>query len=146
MTDYGLYLTKLQSGNDSDNPFLGFMGMRLEELKEDGYARFTMPIRDEFMQGDGVMQGGLIVAMADETMAHAAMTLLQPHEGIVTIELKNNFIAPAQSGKLSAEATIFKKGRSIVVGDCVVTNGEGRLIARSSATFLIRPINCKEEG
>ena len=33
--------------------------MSLEELKEDGYARFTMPIRDEFMQGDGVMQGGL---------------------------------------------------------------------------------------
>ena len=144
MTDYGLYLTKLQSGNDSDNPFLGFMGMRLEELK-DGYARFTMPIRDVFIQGDGVVQGGLIVAMADETMAHAAMTLLQPHEGIVTIELKNNFIAPALRGRLSAEATIFKKGRSIIVGDCVVTDGEGRLIARSSATFLIRPINCEEE-
>ncbi|MBN2568996.1 MAG: PaaI family thioesterase [Deltaproteobacteria bacterium] len=143
MVDYRLYLTKLQSGNDSDNPFLAFMGMSLEEL-EDGYARFTMPIREDFIQGDGVMQGGLIVAMADESMAHAAMTLLQPQEGIVTIELKNNFIAPALHGKLSAEATIFQKGRSIVVGDCVVTNGEGILIARSSATFLIRPINCRE--
>lgn len=59
MTDYRLYLTRLQSGDDSVNPFLVFMGMRLEELKENGYARFSMPIRDEFMQGDGVMQGGL---------------------------------------------------------------------------------------
>jgi len=39
--------------------FLQLLKMSLEELKEDGYARFTMPIRDEFMQGDGVMQGGL---------------------------------------------------------------------------------------
>jgi acyl-CoA thioesterase len=136
MAGYDLYLQQLQSGDSTRNPFLGFLGMTLEEIRE-GYARFTMPIRDEFRQGNGVIQGGLIVAMADETAAHATMTLLQPHEGVTTIELKNNFIAPASRGTLTAEATIFKKGRSLIIGDCVVTADKGKLISRLTATFLI---------
>jgi acyl-CoA thioesterase len=83
------------------------------------------------------MQGGLIVAMADETIAHAIMTLLGSREEIATVELKNNFIAPAKEGTLTAEATIFKKGRSLVVGDCIVTRDDGVIVSRSSATFLI---------
>jgi acyl-CoA thioesterase len=136
MFDYHGYLKQLQSGDSSSNPFLDFLDMKLEEIK-DGYARFCMPIRREYMQCNGVMQGGLIVAMADETIAHAIMTLLGSREEIATVELKNNFIAPAKGGTLTAEATIFKKGRSLVVGDCIVTSDDGVIVSRSSATFLI---------
>jgi acyl-CoA thioesterase len=133
---YRSYLKRLQSGDSSSNPFLDFLDMKLEEIRE-GYARFCMPIRPEYMQCNGVMQGGLIVAMADETIAHAIMTLLGSREEIATVELKNNFIAPVKEGTLTAEATIFKKGRSIVVGDCIVVSDGGKVISRSSATFLI---------
>jgi uncharacterized protein (TIGR00369 family) len=136
MFDYNGYLKRLQSGDSSSNPFLDFLDMKLEEIKE-GYARFCMPIRHEYMQCNGVMQGGLIVAMADETIAHAIMTLLGSREEIATVELKNNFIAPAKEGMLTAEASIFKKGRSLVVGDCIVTRDDGVIVSRSSATFLI---------
>jgi len=136
MFDYNGYLKQLQSGDSSSNPFLDFLNMKLEEIKE-GYARFCMPIRREYMQCNGVMQGGLIVAMADETIAHAIMTLLGSREEIATVELKNNFIAPAKGGTLTAEATIFKKGRSLVVGDCIVTCDDDVIVSRSSATFLI---------
>jgi acyl-CoA thioesterase len=136
MFDYSGYLKRLQSGDSSSNPFLDFLDMKLVEIKE-GYARFCMPIRHEYMQCNGVMQGGLIVAMADETIAHAIMTLLGSREEIATVELKNNFIAPAKGGTLTAEATIFKKGRSLVVGDCIVTSDDGVIVSRSSATFLI---------
>ena len=137
MSDYSEYLKQLQSGDNSRNRFLQFMGMTLEELK-DGYARFSLRITQDFMQGDGVMQGGLIVAMADEAMAHAIMTVLKPNENIVTVELKNNFIAPAIRGTLSAEATVFRKGRSLVIADCLVTDDNGKAVSRATSTFLIR--------
>ncbi len=81
MCDFPKYLDRLRSGEKAINPFLDFMGMILEELG-DGCARFRMPIRHEFLQGAGVVQGGLIVAMASETIAHAVMTLLGPGERI----------------------------------------------------------------
>jgi len=108
----------------------------VEELRG-GYARFRMSVRPEFLQGAGAMQGGLIVALADEAIAHAVMPQLSDQEGLTTIELKSNFLAGVQEGELIAEATVFKKGRSLVVGDCLVTDNKEKNVCRVSATFLI---------
>jgi len=136
MFDYGTYLERLRSGDKSINPFLDFLGMILEELGE-GYARFKIPVRKEFIQGAGIVQGGLLVAMASETIAHAVMTLLEPGEGIATIELKNNFLASARDGHLIAEGRVFKKGRTIVIGDCIVSSEAGRSLSRTTSTLLL---------
>ena len=136
MYDYGKYLERLQGGDDSINPFLQFMGMTLEEAA-DGRARFRMPIRRDFMQGAGVVQGGLLVAMASETIAHAVMTQLEPGEGIATIELKNNFLAPSKDEDVIAEAKVFKKGSRVIIGDCLVSSASGRALARTTSSILL---------
>jgi acyl-CoA thioesterase len=136
ITNYIKYLEKIKAGQKGLNPFLDFMGIELAELKE-GYAQFRMPVRPEYLQGAKSMQGGLIVALADEAVAHAMMTQLLPDEGLTTIELKSNFLAGVSSGELIAEATVFKKGGSLVIGDCLVTDDKGKNICRVSATFLL---------
>jgi uncharacterized protein (TIGR00369 family) len=136
MRDFPKYLERLRSGDNALNPFLDFMGMILEELA-DGYARFRMPIRHEFLQGAGVVQGGLIVAVASETIAHAVMTLLGPGEGIATIEVKNNFLATAKDGVLIAEGKVFKKGRTVIIGDCVVSSDSGNALSRTTSSILL---------
>ena len=136
MNDFGAYLKRLQAGELDLNPFLAFLAMKPEEFGE-GYARFRMAIRPEYLQGAGIMQGGLMVAMADESIAHAIMTLLSPSEGITTIELKSNFLAPVKAGELVSEARVFKKGRTLIIGDCLVSDDQGRALVRCSATFLV---------
>jgi uncharacterized protein (TIGR00369 family) len=136
ITDYKKYLDKIKAGQKELNPFLDFLGIELVEAKE-GYARFTMPVRPEYLQGAGGVQGGLIVALADEAIAHAMMTQLNPDEGLTTIELKSNFLAGVESGELIATATVFKKGKSLIIGDCLVTDEKEKNICRVSATFLL---------
>jgi len=136
MFDYATYLKQLHEGNSEINPFLGFMGIRYESIKE-GYARFRMTIRPEYLQGAGLVQGGVMVAMADESIAHAIMPLLKENEGLTTVELKSNFLAPVKEGDLIAEATVFKKGKSIIIGDCLIKNDQDRPVLRCTATFLI---------
>lgn len=136
MFDFGKYLSALEAGADVSNPFLRFMGMILEELG-DGHARFRMAVRKEFLQGAGVLQGGLLVAMASETIAHAVMTQLAPGEGIATIELKNNFLATVKDGHVIADATVFKKGRRVIIGDCLVTSASGKALSRTTSSMLL---------
>lgn len=136
MFDYAVYLRALEEGQTSLNPFLRFMGIRLEAFGQ-GTARFRMPVREDFLQGAGAMQGGLIVAMADEAIAHAMMTLLRQGEGLTTVTLTNDFLAAVREGDLVAEARVFKKGRTVMVGDCIVRDGRGRDVSRTSATFLV---------
>jgi acyl-CoA thioesterase len=129
-------LKKIKDGQKGVNPFLDYLGITLVELK-DGFARFQMPVRPEYMQGAKTMQGGLIVALADETIAHAVMTQLTPEEGLTTIELKSNFLTGVSEGELIATATVFKKGKSLVIGDCLVTDNKEKNVCRVSATFLL---------
>ena len=134
--DFNKYLEKIKAGQKGLNPFMDFIGIEPAEIKS-GYARFRMPVRPEYLQGAGKMQGGLIVALADEAIAHAMVTTLTAEEGLTTIELKSNFLAAVSSGELIATASVFKKGSSLVIGDCLVTDGKGKSICRVSATFLL---------
>ena len=47
---------------------------------------------------------------------------------------------PAIRGTLSAEATVFRKGRSLVIADCLVTDDHGKAVSRATSTFLIRQV------
>jgi uncharacterized protein (TIGR00369 family) len=133
---YHDYLKKIQSGQKGLNPYLDYFKITLKDLG-DGYACFQMPVHPEYLQGAHIMQGGLIVALADEAIAHAMMTRLDPEEGLTTIELKSNFLSSVAEGELIAEANVYKKGRSLMIGDCIVKNEAGKSICRVSATFLL---------
>lgn len=134
--NYQLYLEKIRAGEKGLNPYLDHFNVEVAGLSS-GRAVFRMPIRPEYLQGAGLMQGGLMVALADEAIAHAMMTVLTPEEGLTTIELKSNFLAGVDKGDLIAEAGVFKKGRSLIIGDCQVTNGAGKPVCRVSATFML---------
>jgi len=134
--NYRLYLQKISEGQKGLNPFLDHFGVTVSDLK-DGEARLRMPVRPEYLQGAKIMQGGLIVALADEAIAHAMMTQLDSGEGLTTIELKSNFLSGIDAGHLNAEASVFKKGGSLMIGDCLVTDDAGKGICRVSATFML---------
>lgn len=108
----------------------------MEEIRE-GYARFSMEIMPEFLQGAGIIQGGLSIALSSEAAAHAVMTTLASGENITTIELKNNFLSMASEGRLTAEATVFKRGRVLAIVDSIVRDDQGKIISRSSATLMV---------
>jgi uncharacterized protein (TIGR00369 family) len=134
--NYSLYLQKIAAGQQGLNPFLDHFGVTVGELK-DGRACLRMPVRPEYLQGAKTMQGGLIVALADEAIAHAMMTQLKSGEGLTTIELKSNFLAGIDKGHLTARASVFRKGGSLMIGDCLVTDDAEKNICRVSATFLL---------
>lgn len=134
--NYNLYLENIKAGTKGLNPFLDYFNIVLTDLT-DRRACFRMSVRPEYLQGAKTMQGGLIVALADEAIAHAMMTQLSPDEGLTTIELKSNFLSGVADGELIAEASVFKKGRNLMIGDCMVTDTNGKNICRVSATFML---------
>ncbi len=134
--NYPLYLEGLKTGQKGLNPFVDFFSISVAQIGA-GHACFKMPVRPEYLQGAKIMQGGLIVALADEAIAHAMMTQLSPDEGLTTIELKSNFLAGVDSGELIAEASVFKKGQSLMIGDCLVTHEKGKKVCRVTATFML---------
>jgi len=53
------------------------------------------------------------------------------------LQLKSNFPAAASTGEITVPASVFKRGRSLIIGDCLITDDRGRDICRVSAAFLL---------
>ncbi|MFQ5458856.1 MAG: PaaI family thioesterase [Myxococcota bacterium] len=118
------------------NPWARLFDVRIEKMQA-GCARLSMPFKKEYTHSMGVVQGGVITALADAAVAHAITPMLDGGEACTTVELKINFLAPVTREDMIAEARVIKKGRQIVLGEADVVTPEGKQIARVLTTFMI---------
>ena len=116
------------------NPFIRFVGIQVPQLGR-GYARFLLPFKPELANAIGLLQGGMIAALADEAVAYALYSLVAPGETINTVEMKINFLAAVKEGEVEAVARITKRGRTISLGKVEVRQGE-RLVAKAMCTYI----------
>ncbi|MFC2022260.1 PaaI family thioesterase, partial [Chloroflexota bacterium] len=70
-------------------------------------------------------------------VAMALFTMIQPSEKPLTVELNINYLRPVKGKQIVAEAYIVNKGRTIAVGDVNINDEDGRLVAKSRATYMI---------
>lgn len=117
-------------------PFAELLDIRSGQ-SSGGVGSVFMTIQEKHRQNHGVVQGGLIVTLADHALYRAVQSVLGPQENNVTVELKVNFIAPAKDGELTATARVVSRGGRIVVGEMEVTDQQGRSIARGLGTCLV---------
>ncbi len=118
-----------------DGPFAELLGIRPGE-SADGVGTAFMTVADRHRQRAGVVQGGILVALADYAFFRACRSTLREGEHAVTIELKLNFIAPARDGELTARSSIKSRGGRIIVGDMEITGADGQLIATGIGTYM----------
>jgi acyl-CoA thioesterase len=129
---------EIRRSRSDPSTFYGFLGMRLEELGE-GTSRFVMPVTPGFFNAGGVVHGGVMASIADASIAAALATLVDhAREIMATVEMKINYIAPVRGGDIVCEAVIIQKGRSVAVGEAIVRDGNGKLLAKAMATFMVR--------
>ena len=116
------------------NPFINFVGIQAPQLGR-GYARFVLPFKPDLANSIGLLQGGVIAALADEAVAFALYSLVQEGETFNTVEMKINFLGAVKEGEVEAVAHIPKRGRTISLGEFEVRQAE-RLVAKGLCTYI----------
>ena len=116
------------------NPFIKFVGIQAPQLGR-GYARFLLPFKPELANSIGLLQGGVIAALADEAVAFALYSLVAAGETFNTVEMKINFLGAVKEGEVTAEAHIAKRGRTISLGEFEVRQAD-RLVAKGLCTYI----------
>lgn len=118
-----------------DGPFAALLDIRPGQ-SADGIGTAFMTVADKHRQRAGVVQGGILVALADYAFFRACRSVLKPGEHAVTIELKLNFIAPARDGELTARSVIKSRGGRIIVADMEIRAPDGALLAAGIGTYM----------
>ena len=114
-------------------PIASFLRMQLLELSP-GYARVAMKLAPEYQNFNGLVFGGIVVAVADQAFAYAVNSVAHPS---IASQFNIHFIAAARVGdELIAEGRLMKSGKRVSIAEMTVTNQEGKLIARATGTTI----------
>jgi uncharacterized protein (TIGR00369 family) len=103
-----------------------------------GSAEVALPRREDLLQFMGHFHGGVITALADQAAGIAVTSGLPAGKIGVTVELKVNFLAPADGSELVARAKILKMTGSLGVATIEVFTRDvtsERLCAFATATM-----------
>jgi uncharacterized protein (TIGR00369 family) len=112
-------------------------GMRVVSA-EPGKVTMALAKRPELCQFFGHFHGGVITALADHAAGACATSSMPDGKVAVTVEIKINFLAPADGEEMIARAETIQAGSSIGVVKVEVASqkaGAERICAFATATM-----------
>jgi uncharacterized protein (TIGR00369 family) len=133
-------LEKTKSG-ELRSPVSSTFGMNLVAFGR-GEASYQMPARAELGNPLGVIQGGVVTALADAAMAAATASVLEDEEmtksAITTVDIFARFIRPVNADKidtLRADARVVRAGGRLVWAEADVL-ADGEMVGKFAATGI----------
>ena len=130
----------------ANNPVVKFMGIELLEVIF-GHATLMQPYREELRNSMGLVQGGILGALADVAGGVALYSVLPDPLKVVipTVEFKLNFLRPTGGDDVLARGKVAHQGRKIALCQVDVCTRKEILLATGLFTYMIREIE-KAEG
>lgn len=92
---------------------------------------------DQYLQGRGVIQGGIIATMLDFTLAFAAMTVTDDDKAVATASLNVSYLKPASPGVYFCDAEVERAGRTLVFARATLFPENGEPVASATAVMSV---------
>lgn len=119
---------------------MAHIGASLTRL-EPGLVEITMPFKHNLTQQNGFLHAGIVTTLADTACGFAALSLMPEGANVLSIEFKQNLLAPALGTKFTAEGQVLRAGQTITVCQGELRawqGGEAKLVATMLATMIAR--------
>jgi uncharacterized protein (TIGR00369 family) len=131
-------LSAEQLNEVSKGTFADLMGLHVTELGPDR-VRGEWTVTPQLHQPAGIQNGGVLCTVV-ETLASTGGAAWYGERGVV-VGVNNNtdFLRAVRDGKLTAEATPLHRGGLQQLWQVVVTDADGRLVARGQVRLQNLP-------
>jgi uncharacterized protein (TIGR00369 family) len=116
-------------------------GFRVRAFDE-GFVALEVAPKEELVQFLGYVHAGVVTGLADHAAGACYASVLPEGKACLTIELKINFMKPAQGDMLVAEATALSRGASIgVIRSDVYAETGGKRVMVATALVTLKSIS-----
>jgi acyl-CoA thioesterase len=106
--------------------FSKWLGIQILEIRE-GYSKTSMVVREEMINGLGIVHGGIAFSLADSTFAFACNNR---NNLSVALDTSINFLKPVHVGDtLIAEAKEIHNGKSTGLYHITIFNQRDHMVA-----------------
>jgi uncharacterized protein (TIGR00369 family) len=117
-------------------PINAHLGLRFV-ARDESSVEIAIDVARQHLQETGVVQGGVIAALADTAAVYLFLPTLAADQSMTSIEFKLNFVAAALEGRgpLVAKSRSIKRGKKIALASVDVTQ-QGELVATGLFTYI----------
>ncbi|AOJ01689.1 MULTISPECIES: PaaI family thioesterase [Burkholderia] len=116
-----------------ESPFVDALGVQLVSAK-DGASEIVLPLAEQHMNTWNIAHGGVTMTLADVALAMAARSLTDDGVGVVTVEMKVNFMQPGR-GELRAYGRVLHRSTTMAYCEGEVRDSAGNFVAKALGTF-----------
>lgn len=117
-------------------PLRSFLDMEMTG-DEPGVGVASVDLADQHLNPYGVVHGAVLFAMVDTAMGKATMSVVDDGRYCASVEVSLRFIRPVAEGRVTATATVLRRGRNLVHLDARVVDADDRLVATADGTFAL---------
>lgn len=121
------------------SPFARELCAEVVALPDEGGITLAFEFGDKFLQGRGVVQGGVVASGLDFALGLAPFTLLPDGMTLATTNLNVNFLRPLLPGRVTVVASVDRAGRTAGFCTARMFDSEGRVVATGMAALSIFP-------
>ena len=122
---------------------MGLFGATLSGIAP-GAVDIDLPFRDDLAQQHGFLHAGVSATVVDSACGYAALTLMEPGTGVVSVEFKVQLLAPAAGRRFRASGRVVRAGRTLTVvagelhawTDGDAADSEGAVVAMLTGTMM----------
>src|SRR6204780_1885964 len=126
-------------GRVSPPPSAVLLGWELVSIDPDaGTIEVAFAATEQFLNPVGVVQGGFLAAMLDDTMGPALVATLGPGQFAPTTDLHVQFLRPARPGRLIGRGRGVPRGKDVAFLAGELLNVSGKVGAAATAPALIQ--------
>lgn len=116
-----------------ESPFVDHLGVRLIAAAN-GESEVALTLVDTQLNTWHVAHGGVTMTLADVALATAARSLADDGIGVVTVEMKVNFMQPGR-GELRAFGRVLHRSTTMAYCEGEVRDDSGHFVAKALGTF-----------
>lgn len=117
-------------------PYFQLLSMSLKEL-DIGTSLLEIDLQHKHLQPFGVVHGGVFASIIDAAAFWSVFPEVSQDEGMTTVDLKINYLAPSFEGRLIAKGSKIKLGRTLALGEARVYDIDEKLLAHGVSTLIV---------
>lgn len=123
----------------NQSPYFMLLNTRLVELRE-GYSRAVADLERKHLNAFGGVHGGAYASFVDCAAYWALYCELDENAGFITLDLTiNNLRASSDSGTITIEGGVVKRGGTICLTEAEARDEQGRLLVHCLSKQLLSP-------
>jgi uncharacterized protein (TIGR00369 family) len=105
-----------------------------------GVATWEYTVDPAHYNTNGVLHGGILMALLDTAMGHAVAALVAPQGRFnAAAQFNIHFFLPVKEGLVVARAEVKKMGKRLAVAEAEATDAAGRVLALATSTHSLLP-------